>query len=301
MKSTKDSLGTRIKEYEKASKFFLPIRTPIIVRLDAKAFHTYTKGCKKPVDENLVYCMNETAKYLCENIQGCQIAYVQSDEISLLLVNYENLESQPWFGNNIQKMASISAGMASAKFTMLSDKIFGKQKLAVFDSRVFIVPKEEVNNVFIWRQNDAIRNSVQMLARSMFSHKQCDNKDQNDLKAMCKAKGTDWDLLPNQQKVGRCIKKNYKFVVGFNKKTQKDEAVTRSSWDVDNDIPVFTQDRFYIDKYLGGAGFTASVVKTMHDVVADDIVVSSQSKGRCPTCGKFPRTGRCPIKCDEYH
>lgn len=249
-----DSLGARMKEYEKASKLYLPIRMPVILRIDGKAFHTYTKGCKKPVDENFVYCMNETAKYLCRNIQGCQLAYVQSDEISLLLVNYETLESQPWFGNNVQKMVSISSGMTSAVFTSLSGRIFGGiMKIATFDSRVFVLPKEEVTNYFIWRQDDAIRNSVQMFARSMFSHKECDNKNQNDLKQMCKAKGTDWDLLPNQQKVGRCIKKNYKMVVGFNKKTQKDEAVTRSSWDVDNDIPVFTQDRFYVDKFLGGA------------------------------------------------
>lgn len=296
-----DNLGDRIKKYEGVFRIKMPERIPVILRLDGCHFHTFTKGCKKPFDNDLISCMNDTAKFLCENIQGTQLAYVQSDEITLFLVNYTGLNTNSWFDNNIQKICSVASGMASAKFTSISDRIFGETKIATFDCRSFIVPKEEVCNVFIWRQNDAIRNSVQMLARSMFSHKECDNKDQNDLKQMCKAKGTDWDLLPNQQKVGRCIKKNYKMVVGFNKKTQKDEAATRSYWDIDNDIPVFSQDRFYVDKYLEGARFTYGVVKSMHDVVKDDIALSSQSKGCCTTYGSFPRTGRCPIKCDENH
>lgn len=249
----KDSLGDRMKIFEKAAKSSLPIRMPVIIRLDGNSFHTYTKGCKKPVDENLVYCMNETAKYLCNNIQGCKLAYVQSDEISLLLVNYDSLVSQPWFGNSVQKMCSISAGMASSIFTSLSGRIFdGSMKVATFDSRVFVLPKEEVCNVFIWRQQDAIRNSVQMLARSMFSHKKCDKKNQNDLKEMCKAEGTDWDYLPQSQKVGRCIVKVYKNKLCVNKKTGEEIETLRSEWVVDNTTPEFTLDRGYIDKYVYG-------------------------------------------------
>jgi len=246
----KDSLGTRMKEYERAYKHVLSIRMPVIIRVDGKAFHSYTKGCKKPFDENLVNCMNETAKFLCENIQGCKLAYVQSDEISLLLVNYENINSQSWFNNNVQKMVSVSAGLASGKFTMMSDSIFGAHKLATFDSRVFILPKEEVNNYFIWRQDDTIRNSVQMLARSIFSHKQCDNKDQNDLKNMCLNKGSDWDKLPTSQKVGRCIIKVYNNKVCVNKKTGEEVEAIRSEWVVDNCVPIFHLNRQYIERFI---------------------------------------------------
>src|SRR5271170_4800406 len=114
-----DNLGDRMKQYEDSYRLHLPIRTPVILRIDGKAFHTYTKGLKRPIDENLVEVMNLTAEYLCENVQGTQLAYVQSDEISLLLVNYKSLDTQSWFDNNLQKMVSTSAGMASAKFTEL--------------------------------------------------------------------------------------------------------------------------------------------------------------------------------------
>lgn len=246
----KDSLGDRMKTYEKACKPSLPIRMPVIIRVDGKAFHSYTKGCKRPFDDNLVNCMNETAKFLCENIQGCKLAYVQSDEISLLLVNYENINSQSWFNNNVQKMASVSAGLASGKFTMISDTIFGKHKLATFDSRVFVLPKEEVSNYFWWRQEDTIRNSVQMLARSIFSHKKCDKKDQNDLKDMCLAAGQDWDKLPTDQKFGRCIIKVYNTKSCINRKTGEIVDSLRSEWVVDNNLPKFTEDRRYINKYI---------------------------------------------------
>src|ERR1700693_268482 len=101
----KDSLGDRIKQYESAYRTMLPMRMPVIIRVDGCHFHTYTKGCKRPVDDGLVEVMNLTAKYLCKNIQGCQMAYVQSDEISLLLNNYQTLDTQPWYDNNLQKMA----------------------------------------------------------------------------------------------------------------------------------------------------------------------------------------------------
>src|SRR5687767_7520825 len=106
---SKDSLGDRMKTFEDSFRNYLPIRMPVIMRIDGKAFHSYTKGCKKPFDENLIDVMNETAMYLCKNIQGTQLAYVQSDEISLLLNNYQTIDTQSWFENNIQKMVSVSA------------------------------------------------------------------------------------------------------------------------------------------------------------------------------------------------
>jgi tRNA(His) guanylyltransferase len=263
-----DSLGDRMKVYEDAYRNHLPIRMPVILRIDGCHFHTYTKGCKKPVDDGLVECMNDAAIALCKNIQGCQMAYVQSDEISLLLVNYKNLDSGSWFENNLQKMVSVSSSIAAATFTINSSKIWGFDehqsvsgdvqsypivKPAYFDSRAFVLPKEEVCNYFIWRQQDATRNSVQMLARSLYSHKQCNNKNNTQLQEMCFQKGVNWNDCPTAQKRGRCIVKvEVNKPVAWNGNgpvTAEQRYVTRSEWIVHNEIPVFSQDRRYIEKY----------------------------------------------------
>ena len=254
----KDTLGDRMKSYENSYRVSLPIRMPVVIRIDGKAFHTYTKSCKKPVDEGLVDCMNITAKYLCQNVQGCQLAYVQSDEISLLLNNYETLETQPWFDNNLQKMASVSASMAGAIFTLESPKIWSDNddstfpiyKPAFFDSRVFLLPKEEVTNYFIWRQQDATRNSVQMLARTLYSHKQCENKNNSELQEMIFQKGLNWNDCPTPQKRGRCIIKQALTLLSKNPLTDETVTTVRHEWIVDNEIPVFTQDRQYIGKHV---------------------------------------------------
>lgn len=268
MQNSKDSLGDRMKSYEDSYRLSLPIRMPVILRIDGKAFHTYTKGCKKPVDDGLVECMNLTAIELCKRVQGCQLAYVQSDEISLLLVNYKNLDSGSWFENNLQKMVSISAAVASVTFTENSDQIWGSdnyqsvagdmhsfpiRKPAYFDSRAFVLPKEEVCNYFIWRQQDATRNSVQMLARSLYSHKQCDNKNNSQLQELCFQKGVNWNDCPIPQKRGRCIVKKETFKpVTWNGKgpvTAEQRFVTRSEWVVDDEIPIFSENRKYIEQY----------------------------------------------------
>ena len=122
----KDNLGNRMKGYKNISRNHLMRRTPVVIRLDGKAFHTFTRGMKKPFDNILMESMQETAKYLCENIQGCKIAYTQSDEISLLLVDYENLDTDAWFDNNIQKMVSISASMATLAFNKAFSRLVEK-------------------------------------------------------------------------------------------------------------------------------------------------------------------------------
>jgi len=249
--STKDSLGDRMKTYESAYKVKLPVRMPVIVRIDGKAFHTYTKGCKKPVDENVVYCMDQTAEYLCRNIQNCQIAYVQSDEISLLLNNYQTFNASSWFDNQVQKMVSVSAGMASAVFTSLSGRIFGGlMQIATFDSRVFVLPKEEVCNYFIWRQQDATRNSIQMLARSLYKHEECNNKNSSQLQEMCFQKGFNWNNCPTSDKRGRCIVKTKRVKTGIQPTTGIEFTVERSDWEVDDEIPIFSEDRDYINRLV---------------------------------------------------
>lgn len=255
-----DSLGDRMKCFESAYRISLPIRMPVMLRIDGKAFHTYTRGCKRPFDEKLVEVMNDTAAYLCKNIQGAQIAYVQSDEISILLNNYKSLDTQPWFENNLQKMASVSASMAGAIFTANSfviwepkDRIvdgLGFIKPAIFDSRAFVLPKEEVCNYMLWRQQDATRNSVQMLARSLYSHKECENKNGSTLQEMCFQKGYNWNDLPTFQKRGRCIIKKKSMKEQFNPTTGERVMVERSEWVVDNDIPIFSEKRKYVEQYV---------------------------------------------------
>jgi len=261
---SKDSLGDRMKSYEDSYRITLPIRMPVILRIDGKAFHTYTKGCKRPVDKGLVDCMDETAKYLCKNIQGAQVAYVQSDEISILLNNYQEIDTQSWFDNNLQKMVSISASMASVAFTMNSWRIWGYDeqdydgnecgspilKPAYFDSRAFVMPESDVCNYFLWRQQDATRNSVQMLARTLYSHKQLENKANAELQELCFQKGTNWNDCPTTQKRGRCIVKQTTLKEGKNPKTGEVFMSQRSEWVVDTEIPVFSQDRNYINGFF---------------------------------------------------
>jgi tRNA(His) 5'-end guanylyltransferase len=241
--SDKTSLGDRMKMYEGAFKASLPARMPVVLRIDGKAFHTYTHGCQKPFDAQLISAMDNVAKALCEQIQGAQIAYVQSDEISVLIHGYKKFESSSWFDNQIQKMVSVAASIAAGQMTALSPTIFnGQVKIAAFDARAFILPEAEVCNYFLWRQQDATRNSIQMLARSLYSHKELDNKNGSQLQEMCFLKGKNWNSVPTYQKRGRCIvKENY---------TVADSDAVRSRWSVDDEIPVFSENRDYINQHL---------------------------------------------------
>ena len=247
----KDSLGDRMKaNYEDAYRIKLPKRMPILIRLDGVAWHSLTKRLNKPIDGNLVSVMNDTAKYLCENIQGVQLAYLQSDEISLLICNYKDINSQSWFDGNLQKMVSVAASMASAYFTANSWKIFRVSKIVTFDARAFVLPKEEVCNALLWRQQDATRNSIQMLARSLYSHKQCNNKSCSELQELIFKKGINWNDCPASQKRGRCIVKQTTEKEAINAITGEVTKVMRSAWVVDDNIPIFSQNRDYIDDHV---------------------------------------------------
>ena len=229
MGNKKDSLGDRMKEfYENRTRNFLPRRTYTIIRVDGKAFHSYTRGLERPFDEKLVNDMDETACYMCKNIQGAKFAFVQSDEISILLTDFEGLTTDAWFDGNIQKMASISASLATAKFNELRPN-----KIALFDGRVFTIPSDiEVENYFIWRQQDATRNSISSVAQSMFSHRELENKNTDQMQEMCFQKGVNWNDFSAKLKRGRLIvKQDY-----------EKEGATRSKW-VSVEPPIFTQER----------------------------------------------------------
>jgi len=211
----RDDLGTRMKEqYENRTRYFLPRRTYTIIRLDGKAFHTFTRGMNRPYDENLMGIMDKTAQMLTSEIQGCKMAYTQSDEISLLLTDFETITTDAWFDGNIQKMASVSASIATAHFNILfallkiqiEKKDWPDVKLAYFDARVFTIPDPtEVENYFLWRQKDAVRNSIAMTAQSLYSHKELEGKSQSDQQEMIHAKGQNWNDMPEGFKRGRTI------------------------------------------------------------------------------------------------
>jgi len=197
-----DALGSRMKGYyESRYQTHLPRRTNVIIRIDGKAFHTYTKNLVRPFDTVLIADMIETCKKLCKEIQGCKVGYVQSDEISLLLTDYTKLTTDVWFDGNVQKIVSVSASMATVFFNQLR-----KNNTACFDSRVFTIPeKEEVANYFVWRTQDAVRNSVQSLAQSVFSAKQLNKKNISQLHEMLYTKGINWNDLQTSQKQGTVL------------------------------------------------------------------------------------------------
>lgn len=174
------SLGDRMKGYEKIPQQKLMRRSPVVIRLDGKAFHTYTRGCDKPFDRDLHEVRQATLEYLCENIQGCLFGYAQSDEISLVLKDWDTYQTNAWFDNKIQKLCSVSASMATAYWNQETtcidnERTTGSDKFtrqALFDSRCFNLPINEVVNYLLWRQQDWERNSVQMLAQSLYPHKE---------------------------------------------------------------------------------------------------------------------------------
>jgi tRNA(His) guanylyltransferase len=224
----KTSLGDRMKKYEGIPRIHLTPRMPLIIRLDGKAFHTYTRGFDKPVDEKIINAMTETAVSLSKEVQGFKIAYIQSDEISILANDYEGFETQAWFDKNLQKIVSVSASIATAYFNRYMWAV-GFDKTALFDSRAFVIPREEACNYFVWRQQDAERNSVSSLAQAHFSHRQLHGKNVKEMRTMLlDEKQIDWDTLPVFQKRGWCVLKD---------------------GTPDMEIPRFQEDREYINKH----------------------------------------------------
>ena len=278
-----DDLGVRMKTfYEQIPKTKLMRRCPVAIRIDGKAFHTFTRGFQKPFDEVLIKSMQETMKYLCENIQGCILGYTQSDEITLILVDYKKLTSSAWFDYEVQKICSIVASMATMAFNKFFEKYvdeyrFSKwdgaskyedgtwgyiqtllnavDKSAMFDARCFNIPKEEVTNLVYWRQLDASRNSIQMVGQANFSHKELQNKSCNDIQDMLMIqKGINWNVLPTYQKRESCCVRN-RIVIesdGVMETVQlRDASKSENEWIIDTDIPIFKgEGREYIDRLV---------------------------------------------------
>ena len=258
-----DELGTRMKTYyEEIPKTKLMRRTPVIIRIDGKAFHTFTRGFEKPFDKVLTKVMQETTKYLCENIQGCVFGYTQSDEISLVLIDYKKLNSSAWFDYEVQKMCSIAASMATMKFNKIFEELINEYSSlpqssgvrcnwyrtalhtgAMFDARCFNMPKEEVVNCIYWRQLDAARNSIQMVGQANFSHRELQEKTCNMIQDMLMTeKGINWNDLPAYLKHGTAITKEECFL------ESKD---MRTRWIIDLNMPQLKgENREYLERLI---------------------------------------------------
>ena len=259
------SIKRRMKGYEQVSQNFLTKRMPVIIRVDGRAFHTFTKGMNRP-EAIMQDAMERTAKYLCEHIAGCRLAYVQSDEISLLLTDYETLNAEVWFGYNVQKLVSVTASMATMAFEKAftqaihecypnpmeieDEKQFEYCKMllekacngeATFDARAFNIPQAEVCNYFIWRQQDASRNSIQMFAQKLFTQEELQGKNNDTLQEMMYQKyDFNWNNCSISEKRGTCIIQV----------PQSVNDTTKMRWWVDIRTPVFTQNREYIDRHV---------------------------------------------------
>jgi tRNA(His) 5'-end guanylyltransferase len=258
------TLRERMKEYEMQSRTRLLRRVPVIIRLDGCHFHTWTRGLDRPFDKELMQIMKNTMLTLCNKIQGCALGYTQSDEITLVLVDYQRIESMAWYDNQVQKICSVAASIATSAFEEnLEDQIealnilaqwfnennmskdekecldkaellTSKRFKANFDARAFNIPIHEVVNNLIWRQQDCTRNSVNLLAQSLYPHKELQGINSKDLQdKMFTEKGINWNEQRTDFKRGACA--------------IKDEE---GKWFIDTEIPILTENREYIRKLV---------------------------------------------------
>lgn len=261
-----DQLGNRIKsQYESRARYSLPRRTYTIIRLDGKAFHTYTRNLKKPFDQDLISDMDQAVVSIMSEIQGAQFAYVQSDEVSILLTDFENINTDAWFDGNVQKMSSVSASLMTAEFNRMrlirlnspkesytKDDLAGYSlkwlfdcnrkdisdfTFAHFDSRVFTIPdRTEVMNYFIWRNQDCCRNSISMVAQSVYSHWELHGKSSAQKQEMIFQKGINWSEYDIGLKNGRLVVKESYELSACQLAVMRHRWVTTPAWK-------FTQDK----------------------------------------------------------
>lgn len=251
-----DSLGDRMKEYESRNQYYLQKRTPVCIRVDMRAGHTFTRGFARPFDEVFGNAMVRTMEYCAKNIGNCVFAYCQSDEITFILVDYAKLETDAWFDYRTDKLCSISASMASTAFNIFFKEEMMRQhaidlfshdspifnahykaaeKGAMFDARCFNIPKEEATNLIYWRQLDATRNSIQMVGQANFSHNELQGCSCNVIQDMLhEQRGINWNDYPTRWKRG----------VAWTKEKG-----------IDFNMPILKgEDRKYVDEliYVGG-------------------------------------------------
>lgn len=238
-----DSLGDRMKGYENIARNYLTRRIPTIIRVDGKAFHTFTRGMEKPFDRILMTTMQNTMKYLCENIQGCVFGYTQSDEITFA---FSNAYTAELWKNFPEAMRNSNNGTNKYIETLVA-----KMGTAMFDARVFSIPKDEVCNCLIWRQQDATRNSIEAVGQANFSQKELHGKSCNVIQDMLwKDCGINWNDFPVDCKRGSaCYKTRVRETVPVLNNTETVE-VFRNRWVIDREPPIFSQEREYVEKWI---------------------------------------------------
>lgn len=248
------NLAIRMKDYESRNRYYLQKKIPVALRLDMRAGHTFTKGFDKPFDHTFMLAMQETAQALCENIQGSCLAYIQSDEITLILQDYKTIETDAFFDYRTDKLCSIAASMATLYFNRSFERLYleglgywgedlpdfvlahdlARKRGAMFDCRCFNIPFDEVTNLIYWRQLDATRNSIQSTGQAYFSHKELNGKSCNDIQEMLfQEKGINWNDMTTAEKRGTCCVKQ------------------DGEWIIDLDIPIFrSEGRQYIEERI---------------------------------------------------
>lgn len=271
----KTSLGDRMKRFESVSKNSLMCKTPVIIRVDGKAFHTYTRNplfkLEQPYSYVLKNCFERTVTRVISEMQGCRLVYLQSDEASFLLTDWEKFTTNPWFNYSVQKLCSITASMFTYYFNESVKIMWEMQKEshpeivhsellpALFDARAFNLPHHEVVNYFIWRQQDATRNSINMLGQYYFSHKELMGKNTSNVQDMLMAKhDVNWNNTPTMFKRGSAVYAKYESDVSYTytwsgglwKEGGGEKLVNLRGFHVDHNIPIFTEDRDFIERHL---------------------------------------------------
>jgi tRNA(His) guanylyltransferase len=227
----KDDLGQRIKQsYEDALRITLPRRTHLILRIDGRSFHQFTRSLERPYSQALADALDHAALALAHQLTGCKFAFGQSDEYSFLATDYDSPKAKMWFDGNLQKIASVGASVFTAAFA----HAFSSAEPATFDCRAFVIPfAADVENYFLWRQLDASANSLNMLASAHYSHEELLGKSETEKHDLLHAKGLNWARQPVDFKRGRALLRN-----------------TEGRWMVDHEVPVFNRNPGYLRRFL---------------------------------------------------
>lgn len=254
-----DNLGDRMKAYEAAASTMLPPRMPMLIRVDGRAFHTYTRGFDRPWDVRIRDALTEVGAALLREIPGSKIAYCQSDEVTVLVTDYDSRGFQPWFGKATAKINSVSASIATAAFNRhMTDVRPELLRVATFDARCFVLPQSDVCNAFIWRQKDAERNSILGLSQSIWSHKQMQGLKCDELRDRLEANGTPWEARATWERRGWCVTREnvtkearaWESITGHRISIDGSVLITRTVIAPDYDPPIFTKDRAYIERHV---------------------------------------------------
>lgn len=223
----KDELGDRIKRYyEDALRVQLPRQTHVVLRIDGRSFHQFTRDLERPYCRPLADALDTAALVLCREMTGCRFAYGQSDEYSFLLSDLDTEKSPLWFDGNLQKLVSVGASVFTAAFA----RAYASEKLASFDCRALVIAQaSEVEKYFVWRQLDATANSLNMLASAHYTHAELLGKSEAEKHDLLHAKGLNWAKETADFKRGRAVRRN-----------------AAGDWAVDREIPIFQRDMSYL-------------------------------------------------------